>query len=140
MGPAREIDAELLAHERPATVAGDRIVGGERHRAVRRLGRHGNGIVILRDADHAMPEAQDCGRRLDERAVGPADQLELLALQPERIGGVLAQQCEVEFGDLAEPAVAVLHRRRLQAHGQQGGGRGRSAPGARGSAVEGRGR
>ena len=123
IGEAREADAERAPHGAAPAIGGDQIVAAKDLRSLGGAGGDADAVVVLRDLDRLVAEPQlDAGDR-GQALIGPAHQLELLALQAIGMPRVPAQERQVEFGDLALAPVAVLHHRADQSHAQKRRGR-----------------
>ena len=116
MGVALETDAHQLANGAAPAVGGDQPGAAVLRHSVRRPAGHAYPVLVLRDPGHLVLEQERGPVDLAEPVVEPADQLELLALQPVGVAGVAGEHRQVELGDPALLPVAELPDRADQPH------------------------
>ena len=119
IGEALEIDVERLADGAAAAVRRDHEIGGKGALAIWRVRANHDLVLALAKVGDRMAEQQAHAGNGHEPRVHPVHQLELLALEPIGVPRVVAENREVELGDAAALAVAILHGRGLEAHGDQ---------------------
>jgi hypothetical protein len=109
IGETLEGDLGGFAHDAAAAVGANHPKSGESLGALGRFGLHGYTVGVLRDFGDAGGKPHLGMRQPLEHVVDEGRELVLLAMQAERIGGFVLEQCgELEDRDHSLGAVAQL--------------------------------
>src|SRR6185437_2161512 len=117
-GEALEGDIHQMPHRAARAVGADEIGAARRLDAAGGLEPRGDAVCVLRRVDEAMREFDLAAQRL-EALLQQRRQLELLAMEAERVGRLVFEQREIPFDDNAFRAATDLPARHLDADGEE---------------------
>ena len=108
VGVALELNAHAAPHRAPSPISANQVVALQAQRLALLLGHQLHLVSRLGDRFNLGIEQDLHMGQFGQLVLDGFGQLPLLALQPERVLGIVLEQIHVEFGDHALSAVALL--------------------------------